>query len=36
VVDGRTVLADGHPTLVDPDEIRAGAAQAAHRLWSRM
>ncbi len=36
VIDGRTVLSDGRPTLVDPDEIRAGAAQAARRLWSRM
>lgn len=36
VIDGRTVLADGRPTLVDPDEIRAGAAQAARRLWSRL
>ena len=36
VVDGRTVLAGGHPTLVDRDEIRAGAAQAARRLWSRL
>jgi cytosine/adenosine deaminase-related metal-dependent hydrolase len=36
VVEGRTVLADGRPTLVDPDEIRARAAEAAHRLWSRL
>lgn len=36
VVDGRTVLANGRPTLVDADEIRAGAATAARRLWSRM
>ena len=28
-VDGEVVLADGRPTRVDPDEIRAKAAEAA-------
>ncbi len=31
-IDGEVVLADGRPTRVDPDEIRAKAAEAAHRL----
>jgi hypothetical protein len=36
IVDGRVVLADGAPTLVDPAEIRAKAAEQAKRLWARL
>jgi cytosine/adenosine deaminase-related metal-dependent hydrolase len=36
VVGGETVLAAGRPTRVDPGEIRALAAEAARRLWSRL
>ncbi|MGZ4694989.1 MAG: hypothetical protein ACXWA3_15310, partial [Acidimicrobiales bacterium] len=36
VVDGAVVLADGHPTRVDADEIRARAAEQATRLATRM
>jgi cytosine/adenosine deaminase-related metal-dependent hydrolase len=36
VVDGRTVLADGKPTRVDPAEIRARAAEQAQRLFARL
>jgi cytosine/adenosine deaminase-related metal-dependent hydrolase len=32
-VDGRTVLRDGRPTLVDLDEVRAKAAEQATRLF---
>lgn len=35
-VGGRRVLADGVPTLVDADEVRAKAAEAAARLFARM
>ena len=36
VVGGRTVLVDGAPTLVDPVEIRARAAEQAVRLFRRL
>ncbi|HSM02247.1 MAG TPA: amidohydrolase family protein [Acidimicrobiia bacterium] len=36
VVDGRVVYADGAPTLVDPDEIRARAAEQAQRLFAKL
>jgi cytosine/adenosine deaminase-related metal-dependent hydrolase len=36
VVDGEVVFADGHPTRVDPDEIRAKAAEQAARLHARL
>ncbi len=36
MVGGRTVLADGRPTLVDADEIRAKAAEQTRRLVSRL
>ncbi len=35
-VDGKPVLTDGVPTLVDADEIRAKAAEQATRLFSRL
>lgn len=35
-VDGRVVWADGASTLVDADEIRAKASEAAARLFSRI
>ena len=35
-VDGETVWADGQPTNVDADEIRAKAAEAAQKLFSRL
>ena len=35
-VDGETVLADGRPTRVDGDEIRAKAAEQAQRLFARL
>ena len=34
-VDGRQVVADGEPTLVDGARIRAEAQAASERLWSR-
>ena len=36
VVDGEVVLADGRPTRVDADEIRARAAEQAGRLFSKL
>ena len=36
VVDGRTVLDDGRPTLVDLDEVRHEASRHAHRLHERL
>ncbi|HEX9993471.1 MAG TPA: amidohydrolase family protein [Acidimicrobiales bacterium] len=36
VVDGRVVLAGGRPTLVDPAEVRARAAEEAGRLFARL
>jgi hypothetical protein len=36
VVDGRVVLRDGAPTLVDAAEVRARAAEQAHRLFERL
>jgi cytosine/adenosine deaminase-related metal-dependent hydrolase len=36
VVDGEALLADGRPTRVDPDEIRARAAEQAARLHARL
>ena len=36
VVDGELVLADGRPTRVDPDEVRARSAEAAQRLFARL
>lgn len=36
VVGGEVVLADGRPTRVDPDEIRAKAHEQARRLWARL
>jgi cytosine/adenosine deaminase-related metal-dependent hydrolase len=36
VVEGEVVLADGRPTRVDPDEIRAKAREEARRLWQRL
>jgi cytosine/adenosine deaminase-related metal-dependent hydrolase len=35
-VAGEVVLADGRPTRVDADEIRARAAEQARRLWTAM
>jgi cytosine/adenosine deaminase-related metal-dependent hydrolase len=36
VVDGEVVLADGRPTRVDADEVRAKAAEQARRLHARL
>ena len=36
VVGGRVVLSDGVPTLVDPTEVRAKAAEQATRLFARL
>ncbi len=36
VIDGEVVLADGRPTRVDGDEIKAKAAEAATRLFARL
>jgi len=36
VVDGQVVFADGAPTLVDPTEIRARAAEQSVRLFRRL
>lgn len=36
VVDGETVLEDGRPTRIDPDEVRAKAAEQAARLHARL
>jgi cytosine/adenosine deaminase-related metal-dependent hydrolase len=36
VVDGAVVLDDGRPTRVDPDEVRARAAEQAARLHARL
>jgi hypothetical protein len=36
VVDGEVVLRDGRATRVDPDEVRAKAAEAAARLFARL
>ncbi len=36
VVGGQTVLADGRPTRVDPDEVRAKAREQAARLHARL
>mgnify|MGYP002682653455 CR=1 FL=1 len=35
-VGGEVVWADGAPTRVDGEEIRARSAEAARRLWARM
>jgi 5-methylthioadenosine/S-adenosylhomocysteine deaminase len=35
VVDGRIVVENGRPTLVDPDEILRAASAAADALWAR-
>jgi len=35
-VDGEVVFTDGRPTRVDPDEIRARAAEQATRLHARL
>jgi hypothetical protein len=35
-VDGRVVLEDGVPTMVDPVEIRAKASEQAARLHARL
>jgi hypothetical protein len=35
-VDGEVLLADGRPTRVDADEIRAKAAEQAARLFARL
>lgn len=35
IVDGRVVVQDGHPTLVDGETIRREAAEASRRLWER-
>ena len=35
-IGGEVLWADGRPTRVDGDEIRAKAAEAARRLWARM
>ena len=35
-VDGEVVLRDGATTRVDPDEVRARAAEQARRLFRRM
>ncbi len=34
--DGEVLFADGRPTRVDPDEIRARAAEQAARLHARL
>jgi len=34
-VDGRQVIANGQPTLVDAARIRADAQRAAEALWAR-
>jgi hypothetical protein len=36
VVDGKVVFADGRPTRVDADEIRAKAREQAARLHARL
>ena len=36
VVDGEVVLADGRPTRVDADEVRARAAEQAARLFTEL
>lgn len=36
IIDGRIVVEDGHPTLVDEERIRREAACAAKRLWDRV
>jgi cytosine/adenosine deaminase-related metal-dependent hydrolase len=36
IVDGEVVLADGRPTRVDPDEVRAKAREQAARLHARL
>ena len=36
VVDGEVLLRDGRPTRVDPDEVRAHAAEAARTLHARL
>ena len=36
VVDGKTLWANGAPTKVDGDEIRAKSAEAAGRLFERL
>ena len=36
VIDGEVVLADGRPTRVDADEIRARAREQAARLHARL
>jgi cytosine/adenosine deaminase-related metal-dependent hydrolase len=36
IVGGRTVLADGRPTLVDATEVRAKAGEQAKRLFARL
>lgn len=35
IVDGRVVVEDGRPTLVDEERIRREAADAARHLWER-
>ena len=35
IVDGRVVVEDGRAVLVDQDEIRLQAAEAARQLWIR-
>jgi len=35
-INGEHVLTDGVPTRVDPDEIRAKAAEAAQRLFAKL
>jgi hypothetical protein len=36
IVDGEVVFADGRSTRVDPDEVRARAAEQATRLHARL
>ena len=36
VIDGEVVLAEGRPTRVDPNEVRAKAAEQARRLFARL
>jgi cytosine/adenosine deaminase-related metal-dependent hydrolase len=36
VVAGEVVVKDGHPTRVDPVEVRARAREQAKRLWARL
>ncbi len=36
VIGGETMLSDGRPTRVDADEIRAKAAEAATRLFTKL